>query len=274
MDKDRSNQFSQTVIDIIDSATERFNQGEQVELKNKIPLTDSIPFESNTWWKIEDVVCVYIDMKNSTQLSAQKQDKFTAGIYQYFTGTAVKILNEFGASYIDVRGDGAFGLFDSGKIYHGFASAVSFKTIVNSIIANNVKLPDELEKISCHIGMDKKTVLVKRIGIKVVDGKTDKSNEVWAGKPVNMAAKLASLGETNDIIVSDRISNKFFIDKSNYVLKTCGCGNKGQKTPAWEEISVNSNKNFDFDKAYKLTTSGWCLIHGKHYCESILRLDQ
>lgn len=92
--------FIQEIQNILNEAKKRFEQGEQIEQKDKIPSNDDMPLESNEWFKIDDIVCVFIDMKNSTQLSAQKQDKSTAGIYQYFTDTAVKILNHFDASYI------------------------------------------------------------------------------------------------------------------------------------------------------------------------------
>ncbi|OGM98475.1 MAG: hypothetical protein A2915_00745 [Candidatus Yanofskybacteria bacterium RIFCSPLOWO2_01_FULL_41_34] len=273
MSINRNNQFLESVLNIIDSTTERFRQGEQVEQKDRIPLTDTVPLESNTWWRLNDVVCVYIDMKNSTQLSAQKQDKFTASIYQYFTGTAVKVLNEFGASYIDVRGDGAFGLFNSNRGYHALASAITFKTIVGFVMADEVVLPENMEKLSCHIGMDRKTVLVKRIGIRVMEGKTDKSNEVWAGKPVNMAAKLASIGGENDLIVSERVFDVFLKDNSESVLHTCGCPND-VKRKAWDTMNVQQDKNFDFSKAYRMTPVRWCEIHGKNFCQEILKLDE
>jgi len=120
--------------------------------------------------------------------------------------------------------------------------------------------------------MDKKTVLVKRLGLRKVEGKTLKQNEVWAGKPVNMASKLASVGRENELIVSDRIFNKFLNDGSEFVLKSCGCP-KGVKKNFWLRIDLTDEK-FDFNKAYKIDTSGWCKTHGINYCEEILKLDK
>lgn len=263
--------FINDIQNILEEALKRYKEGEQIELKEKIPTSDDIPLEINKWYKINDIVCVFIDMKNSTQLSAQKQDKFTASIYQYFTDTAVKILNYFDASYIDVKGDGAFGLFEKNKIYHAFCAAMTFKTFSANILSTEIKLEDD-KKVSCHIGMDMKTVLVKRIGLRKVEGKTLKQNEVWAGKPVNMASKLASLGDKNELVVSERVLNVFLDNDSSMVLKSCGCPN-GEKKKLWHKIELSDPK-FDFSKAYKIITSGWCKVHGSEYCQNILRLDK
>lgn len=262
--------FIQGIQDILDEAKARYEQGENVEQKSQIPLTDAMPLELNKWFRVDDVVCVFIDMKNSTQLSAQRQDKFTAGIYQYFTDTAVKVLNHFDVSYIDIKGDGAFGLFERNRIYHAFCAAITFKTFSSRILGTVVKLEDD-KKVSCHIGMDMKTVLVKRIGLRKVDGKTLKQNEVWAGKPVNMASKLASLGDENELSVSERVFDVFRRRGSDLVLKSCGCLN-GQKKKFWNRLDLSDPK-FDFSRAYKIDTSGWCRTHGIKCCEDILKLD-
>lgn len=262
--------FTKDIQNIIDEAKKRYEEGEEIETKEQIPSGDNIPLEVNKWLRIDDVVCVFIDMKNSTQLSAQKQDKFTAGVYQYFTDTAVKILNHFDASYIDVKGDGAFGLFEKSKIYHAFCAAMTFKTFSVNVLGSDIKLEDN-KKVSCHIGMDMKTVLVKRLGLRKVEGKTSKQNEVWAGKPVNMASKLASLGGENEIIASERVFDVFLSDGSDLILKSCGCPN-GEKKKFWNRIDLDDPK-FDFTKAYKIDTSGWCKTHGKEYCGNILKLD-
>ncbi|MCD4705511.1 hypothetical protein K8R61_00330, partial [bacterium] len=131
--------FIKEIQNILDEAQKRYKEGEQIEPKDQIPSGDDIPLEINKWLRIDDVVCVFIDMKNSTQLSAQKQDKFTASIYQYFTDTAVKILNNFDTSYIDVKGDGTFGLFEKNKIYHAFCAAMTFKTFSVNILNKEIK---------------------------------------------------------------------------------------------------------------------------------------
>ena len=58
----------------------------------------------------------FVDMKGSTQLSATNHEKSTAGAYQLFTGTAVRLFDAFDAPYINVRGDGVFALFDQDRV--------------------------------------------------------------------------------------------------------------------------------------------------------------
>ncbi len=266
--------YPEEISDILNSAYERYQEETKVESVPLIPteLAD-FPLDSNKWLRIDGVTCVFIDMKNSTQLSAQKHDKSTAAIYQYFTDTAVRILDHFGATYIDVRGDGAFGLFDSNRLYHALAAAVSFKTFSANEIGRHIQI--EGGRITCHIGIDRKTVLVKRIGLRRSSAGTDKQNEVWAGKPVNMASKLASRGEENDLLISERVFDVFSNDGSELVLRSCGCRNSGQKTDLWTEEDVSQESKFDFMKLYKLSNgTEWCDTHGKDYCEAILTLDK
>jgi hypothetical protein len=84
-------QLPQYLRDIIDDEVEIYKNGRSVQIVNTIPDTTGIPIENpKHWLKIQDVVCIFVDMKNSTKLSASNHDNSTAGAYQLFTGTAVK----------------------------------------------------------------------------------------------------------------------------------------------------------------------------------------
>jgi class 3 adenylate cyclase len=58
-------------------------------------------------------------------------------------------------------------------------------------------------RIGGHYGIDQKTILVRKLGLKAVDGRSDRQNDVWAGKPINLAAKLASRSTGETIWASD-----------------------------------------------------------------------
>lgn len=246
-------------------------------MRNKIPDTTDIPIENpRHWLKIPDVICVFVDMIGSTRLSADAHDNSTAGAYQLFTGTAVKLFSQFEAPYIDVRGDGVFALFDRDQPYRAFASAVTFKTFAHEEFVARIKDATDVE-VGSHIGIDQKTVLVRKLGFKRYRGRSDRQNEVWAGKPVNMAAKLAALSKDNQLLVSDRYFENI---QHELVLLSCGCtwdedGNRveGEKRELWTEEDVSEDDRFDFGKIHSLY-SNWCEIHGKEYCEEILELDE
>ncbi len=265
----KENQLPEYLRDCISQQIEIYKNGQSITVYNEIPDTSDIPIENpNHWLRIPDVICVFVDMMGSTKLSAAKHDKGTAGAYQLFTGTAVRIFHELEAPYIDVRGDGVFALFNSNQAYRALVAAVTFKTFANLEFTPRIKNITTVD-VGCHIGIDQKTVLVRKIGLKKKNGRTDRQNEVWAGKPVNMASKLSSMSNDNQLIVSDRFYNNISNDKARY---SCGCPNEEKKL-LWEEIDVTNNKLFDFNKAHSLDTN-WCETHGTEYFNDLLKLDK
>jgi len=238
---------------------------------NQIPSDlNRIPLDKPHWLRIKSVVAVYGDMVGSTKLSVAsgRRAKTTASIYEVFTGTWVRILNEFGAKYIDIQGDGAFGLFDGPAArYPALCAAVTFKIFSKKWIEGWVKAKTgDTAEIGAGFGMDEHTVMVKRIGMRG----EERQNEVWAGKPINVAVKLATLAKANQLLASDRLYEAF---KSDLIYLSCGCKEgvyTGQKVPLWEPLSLE-NQELGFDTAYVLT-SNWCPTHGDEYCSGILAL--
>ena len=263
-----SNQLLPNIESIIKASKQLFKEKVEISESSTIPDTTKIPISNpKKWVKIENVICIFVDMKGSTLLSASKYDKSTASAYQLYSGTAVRIFHEFESPYIDVRGDGVLALFDSDKVHTSLAAAVTFKTFANSVFKSLVSDKTELD-IGSHMGIDMKTLLVKKIGLKSVNNRSDRNNEVWAGRPVNMAAKLSSLSNDNELLISDRFFNKL---KSDAALRTCGCPND-EKVDLWEEKDLSDDDRFDFDKAYSLG-SNWCMKHGKEYCQILMDYD-
>ncbi len=257
---------------IIDEQVELYEKRKTFERRNAIPDTDSIPLYNRLHWlRIPDVISVFVDMKGSTQLSAQTHENGTAGAYQLFTSTAVDLFHAFDAPYIDVRGDGVFALFNQNQVYRALAAAVTFKTFAETEFVPQLKEQTGIE-LGAHIGIDQKTVLVRRIGLKRHDNRTDRQNEVWAGKPVNMSSKLAGMAQASELLVSDRYYKRLIHER---VRKSCGCkgGIPGkEKTDLWTSVDVKDDPKFDFDTAY-LLGSRWCEVHGEEYCNAIMALD-
>jgi class 3 adenylate cyclase len=265
-------QMPQAFRDIIDEQVKLYQEGQSITNRNDIPETTEIPIGNpRHWLKIPDVICVFVDMKGSTQLSATSHDRSTAGAYQLFTGTAVRIFSAFDTPYIDVRGDGVFGLFNNDQVHRALAAAVTFKTFAEDVFVPTVKKDLKLD-VGAHYGIDQKTVLVRKLGLKRVGGRTDRQNEVWAGKPVNMASKLAAVAAHKELIVSDRYFDKLTDDRA---LLSCGCSNGvpgSTKVSLWKELDVSTDNKFDFKKGYVLS-SRWCGIHGEEFCNALLSIN-
>lgn len=241
--------------------------------RNSIPPTNEIPLQNpSTWLEIPDVIACFVDMEGSTKLSATTHPRTTAKAYRYFTNTAIRIFDDFEADYIDVRGDGVFALFNSDRPHTALAATVSFKDFVAKEFTPRIKKLTELS-IGGHYGIDRKNVLVRRMGLRFFNGDIHRQNEVWAGKPINMAAKLASRSSNGEVWVSKRFQQCL---RGENALMTCGCvGDEytGVKSGLWNEVSVKEDDRFDFDTACVIK-SDWCKRHGKAFCRSIVKYDQ
>lgn len=253
--------------DIIDTQVEKFKTKIFTDEVAKIPNVDDIPGEQSTkWLKIPDVICVFVDMKNSTKFSARHHAGTTARVYTLFTGTAVRLFKAFGASYIDIKGDGVFALFNSDQVHAALCAAVTFRTFVTNEFSTKVTNKTEVET-GVHIGIDQATLIVSKIGLKKSATRGDMHNEVWAGKAVNMAAKLSSLSENDEICVSDRFYKNITSPKA---LNSCTCG--GEPQLLWKEHDLTEDERFSFRTAHILESS-WCKEHGAEYLDEILLSD-
>lgn len=271
--------YLEGISELIDERVSIFKKENSISNRNSLVGDGQYPLVDNQWLKISDVVCLFVDIRNSTGLSATTHDKSTASIYELFTGTAVRMFHQMGAGYIDIKGDGVFALFSANQVHRAFVAAVTFKTFAHDKFLPLVKNKlNNAVSIGFHMGMDQKTVLVKQVGIKDAEGRDRRKNEVWAGKPINMAAKLAARSKDGELLVSDRYYNH--LSKKDFVQKTCGCvvnpsENQTSERIAnvWEERDMSQEKTFDFTKAYVMKNS-WCINHGKEWAEKILELDK
>jgi class 3 adenylate cyclase len=261
-------QLPQEIINIIEKQESKFKTNVTTKSIDTIPEKSSdFPSEaSDKWLKIEDVICVYVDMKNSTQFSASSHGATTGKIYTLFTGTAVRIFKHFGASYIDIRGDGVFGLFNKSKVHSALASAVTMKTFSHQSFVPKVQAKKADFDTGIHIGIDQRTLLASKIGLNKTKDKTDMFNEVWAGKAVNFASKIASFSKNNEILVSEKYFKNIKCQKA---LWSCDCG---EVAKLWHEVDTSSESKVPLDTLFKLE-SNWCTKHGAEYLQDIIGAD-
>ena len=266
--------------EITTSVTAQLNDqatlGVQVEGQAQVP--DMGPVYGGLWWRIPNVTCVFADLKRSTALSAEGSGKDAAFAYTYFIRAMTVIMDRFSARYIDIQGDGIFGLFSGrGAEFLAAACAITMRTQVERVVAPRFRRDSSSEwKLRVGIGIDRGALLVRRLGLRGT-----RQNEVWAGKPVNVAAKLSSCAGNNQVAVSERVFagyERASLLRQRALFRSCGCQGRnvgagldapeGRTSLLWSEQAAPRNLGLDFGTVYKRST-GWCREHGPEFCEAI-----
>ena len=254
------NQFIQKVQERIDEEISLFGQSIKVRESPRIPDTRDIPIVDKRWDKIPGVICCFVDMKGSTKLSVKlENDEDLAKSYRLFTETAIRIFHIFESPYIDVKGDGVFALFNSDQPHTALAATISFKTFVYEYFTPKIEGISQ-QKIEGHFGIDQADVLVRKFGLKKYRDRTDRQNEVWAGQPVNIAAKLASLSEGNELLVSPKFFKNLYLKDFDSILQ-------------WSPENKLLDERFSFDFAHVLY-SNWSKLDGELHCRKLMSLDK
>lgn len=251
--------------------------GVQVVLQDAVP--DAGPAHRGIWVQIPEVTVVFADLKRSTALNANYGAKVAAHAYTYFTRAMTVILESFQVRYVDVQGDGIFGLFSGkGSRFLAAACAITMKTQLETVVAERFRRDGSARwELKAGIGVDRGKLLVRQLGISGTG-----MNEVWAGTPVNMAAKLSSVAGANEVVVSERVFTDY--EKSSKLrqqalLRDCGCRGRtrgggldqsaGTTQSVWNRNRAPGGLGLDFDYTHRLL-KGWCKIHGSEFCEAVV----
>ena len=271
--------LNDVVTDVSRRLEDQAKLGVQITTRNDVPETG--PTNKGLWYQIPKVTAVFADLKRSTELNAEGSPQPAAYAYTYFIRSMALILERFGAGYVDIQGDGIFGLFsgNSDSVFEAAAAAVTMRTMVEGEVAERFEEDTTVDwKLCAGIGMDYGTLLVRRLGLRGT-----KENEVWAGTSVNVAAKLSSLADSNQVVVSERVFiqfNKATKLRKRALLRSCGCNNgdgqgagfdaaEDETSCLWEEAERPDGLGLDFDRIFTLRAQ-WCAIHGEEFYEAIV----
>ncbi|KPJ55132.1 hypothetical protein AMJ47_01270 [Parcubacteria bacterium DG_72] len=246
-------------------------------------ISEETYLEKPTWLGgDEKFICLFIDLDDSTQISRERNRATVSKIYDYFTQNIYNILTipEFSADYIDIKGDGLFGIYEGEKaVFKSFVAAVTFKTFFEKYIKN--KFSENNIILKCKISIDRDKVLVKKIG-----GRED-YNEVWAGELINNAFKIASLNKKiyeqdttlqtsfkEDLIIVSEDIYKKLKEKKDYAILSCGHETDGKWTgkrvDLWKKFADTLEDSQCNDIVYYLSAR-WCGNCGDQYISEILK---
>ena len=253
------------------------NLGVQVTNQDRVP--NEAPAHRGLWWRIPNVTAVFADLKGSTALNSSLSAEAAALAYTYFTKAMTVILERFSAGYVDIQGDGIFGLFaGQGSMFAAAASAITMRTQLEESVASRFRRDGSVSRdLKVGIGIDRGTLLVRQLGLRGFE-----QNEVWAGMPVNVAAKLSSVAGPNEIVVSDRLFSGYercAMVRQQALIWSCGCrqartgaglsAGPGNTSKLWTKHAAPRNLGLDFSEIHKRKL-GWCELHGPEFCEALL----
>jgi len=242
----------------------RFNDFKIEEIDSISHIKDDAYLEKPTWVGGDtEFVCLFIDLNRSSKTSFKKHPQTMAKVYDYFTQNIVDIFSyeKFNADYIDIKGDGAFAIFEGDNAtFRAFYAALTFKELFDEKIKSKFA-DDDNNNLSCKIGIHKDKILVKKIG------KRGDYNEVWAGRLINNAAKLSS--QYKNIDLSDGmtpiiVSEKIYLDfVNNPIYGLYACHNKDTGESIIEQADEHFKKSADFDdeilgNKFYYTITSWC----------------
>lgn len=231
------------------------------------PDADDIPGQGSAkWLKIPNVVAVVADLKNSTQLGTGRHDTSTARTYKAAVEGSVKILSRFEADFIDIQGDGGFGLFWGERaVARAMCAGITVRTFSDTLVGKLEKSwgssggPETGFKVGIAMGR----VLVKNLG---TPRNQAEQEAVWAGRPVNYATKCAQSADRHQIVIAGSVWDS--IRKNDYLAYSCACGGKPPSPTLWGDITIDRLN--DDERFGRMTVSGWCVNCGPGFCEAIM----
>lgn len=253
--------LNSTLLDLSARTKQKFESMPKVIGKDGNFSIDNLKI-GDEWHRLSDLVAVMVDLKSSTNLAKGKKPASVASIYDAGMGGVVKIFKSLDSDFVDIQGDGGFALFWGEKRFErAFTAAVTVRTFSDDLVKQiYAKWSDEPET-GFKVAIASGPVLVKLVGL---PRKTELQEPVWAGRPVNYAAKAAQQTEPTVLLVTASVWDE--LEDNEYIVFSCGCN--GPTSLLWEDYLLE--KIPDDEKWGKALKSTWCAVHGEEFCNSIL----
>lgn len=241
--------------------SEKFEKQPTVVTKNESFDASKLPIEKPEWHAIDDLVCVYFDLKASTELAKGRTPASTASIYDAGVGGVTKVLREFDSNFVDVQGDGGFGLFwGESRFERAVTAAITVRAFSADFTAQLEAKWKEAPTTGFKVGIASGPIMAKRVGL---PRQLEFQEPVWAGNPVNYAAKAAQQTDPDTMYITGSVFDK--ISKNDFLMFSCDCG---EPSFLWKSITLDKIPD---DEKYGMSVSPyWCQIHGQEFCNSVL----
>ncbi len=151
---------------------------------------DDLEQELKKCKRLESCV-LYVDMRDSTKISASKRPQTLAKIYSTFVRSMIASARYYGGHVRNIIGDRVMVVFDKDDC---FKKAINTAILMNSV--NKHILNKRIKNIDfkCGIGIDYGKMLIAKAGAIRRGAETEFYRSlVWLGKPANVASKLTDI---------------------------------------------------------------------------------
>ena len=157
---------------------------------------------------IEINTCVlFVDIRNSVQLTKDKQVGTMGKIYSVFTHCVLLAAKEEGGYVRNIIGDRVMVVFPPDQC---FTKAVFCAITINHIAGLINKKFDNFE-LKCGIGIDYGKLNVMKVGIKKKGSENDDNKGlVWVGYPANFASRLTDCANKEYIDTIYKVDGEFY----------------------------------------------------------------
>jgi len=141
--------------------------------------------------------CVlYVDIRGSAQISAERQPKTLAKMYSCFIRSMIACARYYGGHVRNIIGDRVMVVFDKANC---FTNAVNTAVLMNSVCKHILNKRIKSFEFSAGIGIDYGKMLITKSGaIRQGDEKEFYRSLVWLGKPANVASRLTDLANKSE----------------------------------------------------------------------------
>ncbi len=156
---------------------------------------DNLDTKKKKCKRLESCV-LYVDIRSSAKISAERQPKTLAKMYSSFVRTMIACARYYGGHVRNIVGDRVMVVFDKAKC---FENAIDTAILMNSVCKYILDKRISSFEFRAGIGIDYGKMLITKSGaIRQGDEKEFYRSLVWLGKPANTASRLTDLAHKTE----------------------------------------------------------------------------
>ncbi|WP_338441258.1 adenylate/guanylate cyclase domain-containing protein [Synechococcus elongatus IITB4] len=156
---------------------------------------DNLDTKKKKCKRLESCV-LYVDIRNSAKISAERQPETLAKMYSSFVRTMISCARYHNGHVRNIVGDRVMVVFDKEKC---FENAIHTAILMNSVCQYILNKRIKTFEFRAGIGIDYGKMLITKSGaIRQGDEKEFYRSLVWLGKPANIASRLTDLAHKTE----------------------------------------------------------------------------